>query len=782
MTAALRFLIGVVVLSGLFAVDVHAQTSPTKVALLAADSVAATQDVSTHLTAAGFEVAIIDVMADTPTLADLAQYQAVFTWSLAPEHAYADPVALGNVLADFVDSGRGVVHAGFSLMSMVPFGLEGRWTVQQYGAFSQGSFNLAGSLMLQATLPTHPILAGVTDFDGGNAIAFMNVAPQGCAELVARWTNDRPLVAAGAGPNGGRVVGLNFYPVSDDFDAQYWRTSSDGAVLLANATGYAASATSVHAGAPAVALLAADDPERAADVRCKLHNLETFSQIDVIDARSTTPSLDTLLDYDAVLTWTGSSYGDAAGIGDVLADYVDANRGVVHSPASFSPGSRLDGRWIAGNYRPVVEADPASDSHLQLLPLLAGHPMLSGVATFDGGESSHHTIALVNPIAGEPDPTVVAAWTDGQPLIVFKKKAAGGYIASLNLFPPSSDVLADSWDRSTDGARLIGNTLMFVSNHAPTANAGADLTIEATAASLPVTLTATASDVDGDPLTITWSGAMSSTTGESVSFSVEPPPSSQPSHTYTVLLTVTDGRGGEATDTVDIVVEDTVGPVLQDMPAPNVTLTATGTDGAAFAYGPVTAHDAVDGIRPVTCSHEGVFPIGETVVSCTAADTRGNASTASFSVTVNSADDADDGLTPGKVFAYGFIRRGDTHSEFAFSAIERASGVERGGLRFSVKSGHNGGHRQNRRRSDYFVSRTVDAVDFDGLSAVVFSGVGRWNGHEGYLYEVSAVDRRVWRRRHDRVHIVIKSPAGTIVAQADGRLSGGSVTFVRMRD
>ena len=161
-----------------------------------------------------------------------------------------------------------------------------------------------------------------------------NVAVQGCAELIAKWSNNRLLVAAGAGPNAGRVVGLNFYPVSDNFDPQYWKTEFNGEELLANAVSYAASAVS-HAGGPVVAVVAADTAARTSDVRCKLHNLEMFSQVVAIDALASTPTLATLLNYDAVLTWTGSSYGDAAGMGNVLADYVDANRGVVHSPVEF---------------------------------------------------------------------------------------------------------------------------------------------------------------------------------------------------------------------------------------------------------------------------------------------------------------------------------------------------------------------------------------------------------------------------------------------------------------
>lgn len=51
-----------------------------------------------------------------------------------------------------------------------------------------------------------------------------------------------------------------------------------------------------------------------------------------------------------------------------------------------------------------------------------------------------------------------------------------------------------------------------------------------------------------------------------------------------------------------------------------------------------TAVDAVDGNVPVTCTPEvGFFPVGDTVVTCTATDTAGNSASGSFTVTVSLA-------------------------------------------------------------------------------------------------------------------------------------------------
>jgi hypothetical protein len=86
MTAAVRFVIGTVLavlLSALFPVEVHAQ----KVALLHADLDARAQIVRAKLVAAGLtDVTVIDVSINptgtTPTLAQLQQYHAIFTYSM----------------------------------------------------------------------------------------------------------------------------------------------------------------------------------------------------------------------------------------------------------------------------------------------------------------------------------------------------------------------------------------------------------------------------------------------------------------------------------------------------------------------------------------------------------------------------------------------------------------------------------------------------------------------------------------------------------------------------
>jgi hypothetical protein len=91
-------------------------------------------------------------------------------------------------------------------------------------------------------------------------------------------------------------------------------------------------------------------------------------------------------------------------------------------------------------------------------------------------------------------------------------------------------------------------------------------------------------------------------------------------------------------------VGDTTPPVIT-VPE-DITEEATGPDGAQVSF-EVSADDDVDGPVDVTCDHNSGerFPIGETVVRCTAEDSAGNTAEESFTITVEQP--ADDGATQG---------------------------------------------------------------------------------------------------------------------------------------
>ncbi len=168
-----------------------------------------------------------------PTLAQLQEYAAVMFYSDA---GYNDPVAVGDVLADYVDGGGGLVLATFSFGGAA---IQGRIVTGGYLPFSIGSYSSGTRLTLVPDQPGHPILAGVTSFDGGSSSYHDIVTLDPASEQVAHWSNGQPLVGTKSTAPG-RVVGLGFYPPSGDARSDFWEPSTQGGLLMANALNWSA--------------------------------------------------------------------------------------------------------------------------------------------------------------------------------------------------------------------------------------------------------------------------------------------------------------------------------------------------------------------------------------------------------------------------------------------------------------------------------------------------------------------------------------------------------------
>lgn len=178
-------------------------------------------------------VDIIDVTAaggGTPALATLLQYDALMCWTNTTP---ANNVTWGNVLADYVDAGGGVVVTVFANSSLTAGrNIDGRWQMGYEVILDRtGSTSSAGGSLGTVAVPTHPVMAGVVLFAAGS----LGSRPVGTAlevgsTLIASWNTGHVLVAEGANP---RRVDLGFYPPTATCTQSGWVFGGD--LLMANA-------------------------------------------------------------------------------------------------------------------------------------------------------------------------------------------------------------------------------------------------------------------------------------------------------------------------------------------------------------------------------------------------------------------------------------------------------------------------------------------------------------------------------------------------------------------
>ena len=102
---------------------------------------------------------------------------------------------------------------------------------------------------------------------------------------------------------------------------------------------------------------------------------------------------------------------------------------------------------------------------------------------------------------------------------------------------------------------------------------------------------------------------------------------------HPITVTVTDASGLSSTTSVGFTVHDVTPPVLSGCPA---NIVVSGMGPTVVHYTPPTANDACDGTVVPVCNppSDSTFPVGVTLVTCTATDSTGNSSSCSFYVDV----------------------------------------------------------------------------------------------------------------------------------------------------
>ncbi|MBL0927028.1 MAG: hypothetical protein IBJ11_05160 [Phycisphaerales bacterium] len=429
-----------------------------RVLLAGAENTAAyLNDVQAKLNGLGWFAAvdIFNTAAGTPSAATLRQYDAVMVWS---RDSFSDATTLGSNLADYVDAGGGVVVATFANSETnAAMQLGGRWATGGYNLITPGGGFLSSGPQSMAAISAANdadlLVNGVQTLNGGMFSFRPNTTSLlPGAFVVANWT-DGKLLAVASTTLPGRVD-LGMFPVSNTVFPDSWVAAHDGARLMGNAL--------LRTIRPRVLLVAADGSGAfPPDVVAKLRSTGKIGIVDTFAAQTATPTLATLLTYDAALVYSNLPFSDPGALGDVLADYTDRGGGVVVGMfATGAPGASgfPAGRFALQGYALTSPTGGRTTGSAATLGAVAypDHPIMAGVASFNGGTSSPRPTSTAVP----GHATVIANWSDGKLLAVTSTRFPNR--ADLGFFPPSNTVSGGLWDAATDGAKLLANTVEYV--------------------------------------------------------------------------------------------------------------------------------------------------------------------------------------------------------------------------------------------------------------------------------------------------------------------------------
>lgn len=213
-------------------------------------------------------------------------------------------------------------------------------------------------------------------------------------------------------------------------------------------------------GCPNIAMVTGESFGARFEMLRQLIKTGQFSGVADVSARDETPNLSDLMPYDAVLVWRNNFYDSPSAMGDLIADYHDTRGGVVTGVFENPPGdaTHMQGRWLSNAYH--VMAISSSSSILQTFATLGTvhdptHPIMTGVSTFGGGTRNWRP----NSTALEPGGQVLAEWSDGKVLVAVDECKFGRPRVDLGFRPPHGN--DNSWDSSTDGARLVANAVSY---------------------------------------------------------------------------------------------------------------------------------------------------------------------------------------------------------------------------------------------------------------------------------------------------------------------------------
>jgi hypothetical protein len=206
------------------------------------------------------------------------------------------------------------------------------------------------------------------------------------------------------------------------------------------------------------------------DAQARLMATNLFSQVDIINVLTAIPTLQQLLQYNAVMCWTNSTPANNNAWGDVLADYVDAGGGVVvtvFANSTTTTGRNIGGRWQNG-YMVIIDRSGNFTGANGSLGTVhqPSHPLMARVTGFTGGPLGPRPTGT----ALQAGATLIAEWDNAKVLVAV---GANPQRVDLGFYPGNATTCTASPGWATGGDQLMANALLYVSTAAAYGSFGA---------------------------------------------------------------------------------------------------------------------------------------------------------------------------------------------------------------------------------------------------------------------------------------------------------------------
>jgi hypothetical protein len=259
---------------------------------------------------------------------------------------------------------------------------------------------------------------------------------------------------------------------------------------------------------------------------------------------------------DNLIVGNTACFGGGVEWGGTTGTNLWVNNTIADNTSDFYPGLHIMGFTFNHFFNNVIAAasGPAVFCEFTQPQVLGSNDVFSSAASAYGGSCPDQT-GLNGNISADAA-FVDAAHRDYRLTMTSPAMDAGDDSAPAL---PAVDLggSARVVDGDGDGAPHADLGALEYHNRAPTVDAGGDrvVTLQGNDCVALVTLIANGSDPDGDALTYTWTSSFGTMTGATLVLSL-------PAGSYTSTVTVTDGSGAFASDTVVVSVRDGTPPTI----------------------------------------------------------------------------------------------------------------------------------------------------------------------------------------------------------------------------